>query len=83
MVLARSSEGSLTSTCNLFHASELNVWVFAPKAHFFGNKHGPNVFVSADKDDTPNINRGPSGRPDDPHMQVDHAADDHPAPKAG
>lgn len=36
-----------------------------------------------DKDDTPDINRGPSGRPDDPHMQVDQAADDHPAPKAG
>lgn len=35
------------------------------------------------KDDTPDINRGPSGRPDDPHMQVDQAADDHPAPKAG
>jgi len=34
-------------------------------------------------DDAPAINRGPSGRPDDPHMQVDQAADDHPAPKAG
>ncbi|DBA86510.1 hypothetical protein WJX79_010513 [Trebouxia sp. C0005] len=36
-----------------------------------------------DKDDTPDVNRGPSGRPDDPHMQVDQAGDDHPAPKAG
>lgn len=34
-------------------------------------------------DDAPAINRGPSGRPDDPHMQIDKAADDHPAPKAG
>ena len=41
------------------------------------------LFCGADKDDTPDINRGPSGRPDDPHMQVDQAADDHPAPKAG
>ena len=39
---------------------------------------------SADKDDKPDISTlGPSGRPDDPHMQVDQAADDHPAPKAG
>lgn len=37
-----------------------------------------------DKDDKPDISTlGPSGRPDDPHMQVDQAADDHPAPKAG
>lgn len=37
----------------------------------------------ADKDKRPDIPRGPSGRPDDPHMQVDTTADDHPAPKAG
>lgn len=36
-----------------------------------------------DKDAPPDLNRGPSGRPDDPHMQVDQAGDDHPAPKAG
>ncbi|KAL3162045.1 hypothetical protein ABBQ38_009112 [Trebouxia sp. C0009 RCD-2024] len=33
--------------------------------------------------DKPEIPRGPSGRPDDPHMQVDATTDDHPAPKAG
>ena len=42
-----------------------------------------NVIVAGDKDAPPDLNRGPSGRPDDPHMQVDQAGDDHPAPKAG
>ena len=42
-----------------------------------------SLIVAGDKDAPPDLNRGPSGRPDDPHMQVDQAGDDHPAPKAG